>query len=62
MDCRGYGTPSLIGIPRASRCGYASLSRWKLRIPRRPPHVLFQTDLSDCSSVRVSALGRHSPI
>jgi len=43
LDCRGYGTPSLRGIPLASRHGNASLSRWKLRIPRRPTLLLILT-------------------
>jgi hypothetical protein len=36
LDWRGYGTPSLRGIPLASWHGNASLSRGKLRNPHRP--------------------------
>jgi hypothetical protein len=43
MDCRGYGTLSLRGIPLARRYGNASLSRGKLRIPRRPTLLLILT-------------------
>jgi len=33
LDCRGYGNPSLSGIPLASQYENASLSRGNLRIP-----------------------------
>jgi len=68
LDCRSYGTPSLRGIPLASRYGNASLSRGKLSIPRRPPHLLIlmirkTLNISyDRRHDRVSALGRHHPI
>jgi len=68
MNCRGYGTPSLRGIPLASRYGNASHSRRKLRIPRRPTLLLIPTISKtsnipyDQSRVTVSAFGRHSPI
>jgi len=50
------------GIPLASLCGNASLSREKLRIPRRHTHLLFLDNSYDLSGVRVRASGRHSPI
>jgi len=68
LDCRGYGTPSLRGIPPASLYGNASLSRRKLTIPQRPTVLLILTISKslnfsyDRSRVRVWALGRHSPI
>jgi len=43
VDCRGYGTPSLRGIPLASWYGNASLSRRKMRIPRRRTLLLILT-------------------
>ena len=61
-DCRGYKTPSLRGIPLASRCGNAALTRGKLRIPQRPMLVSFLNNLYDQCCVRVTALGRHSAI
>jgi len=36
MDCRGYGTPFLRGIPLPSRCRNTSLSRGQPRIPWMP--------------------------
>ena len=68
LDCRGYRTPSLRGIPLASRYGNASISRCKLRIPRRHTLLLIltinKTSNISCnrSRVKVRALGRHSPI
>jgi len=68
LDCRGYGTLSLRGIPLAGRYGNASLSRGKLRFPRRPT-LLFILTISktlnisyDRSRGRVRAVGRHIPI
>jgi len=61
-DCRGCRTPSLGGITLASQCGKASLSRGKLRIPRRPTLLLFLNNSYDRSRARVRALGRYSPI
>jgi len=43
LNCRGYRTPSLWGIPLASRYGHASLSRGMLRIPRRPTLLVILT-------------------
>jgi hypothetical protein len=58
----------LRGIPLASRYGNASLSRGKLRIPRRPTLLLILT-IRKTSNIsydrrrdRVRALGRHHPI
>ena len=68
LDCRGHGTPSLRGIPLASRYGNASLNRRKLRITWRPTLMLIlmignNSNLSyDRSRVRVRALARHIPI
>jgi len=68
VHCRGYGTPSLSGIPLASRYGNASLSRRKSKIPRRPTLLLILTisktsNISyDRSRVKVRTMGRHSPI
>jgi len=68
LDCRGYRTPSLRGIPLASQYRNASLSRRKLRIPQRPTLLLILTIsktsniLYDWSCNRVSALGWHNPI
>jgi len=68
FDCRGYGNPSLRGIPLANQYGNASLSRRKLRIPRRPTLYLILTIsntsniLYDWRRVRVRALGMHSPM
>jgi len=65
LDCRGYETPSLRGIPFASQYGNASLSRRKLRISRRPMLLLIMTSSKtsniscDQSRVRVRALGRY---
>jgi len=61
-DHRGYGTPSLRRIPLASRCGNASLSRGKLRIPQRPMLLVFLNNSYDWSHARVRAFGMHSPI
>jgi len=68
LDCRGYGTPSLRGIPLASWYGNASLSRRKLRIPQWRMLLLIlmisktSIILYDWSWVKVRALGRHTPI
>jgi len=62
MDCRGYGTPSMGGSPVASYCGSMSLSRGMQSFRRRLTLLLIQSNLNDRSCVRVSALGRHSPI
>ena len=68
FHCRGYRTPSLRGIPLASRYGNASLSRGKLRIPRRPTLVLILTisksrNISyDWRRDRAGALERYHPI
>jgi len=62
MDCRGYGTPSLRVIPLTSRCGKASPSRGKLKIPWRLTHLLFLTNSYKPSHGRVRSMGRHSPI
>jgi len=68
LDCRGYGTPSLRGIPLSSRYGNVSLTTQRLRIPRRPLLLLILTNsktwniLYDQICVRARALGRHSPI
>jgi len=62
LDCRGYGTPSLRGIPLTSRCGMASPSRGKMRIPQRLPHLVFRTNLYEQSRGRVRSMGRHCPI
>jgi len=65
LDWRGYRTPSVRGIPLASRCRNASLSRGKLRIPRRPTLLLILTTSNisyDQRRDRVRALGRHHPI
>jgi hypothetical protein len=58
----------LRGIPLACRYGKASLSRGKLRIPRRPTLVLILM-ISKTANIwydqrgdRVRALGRHHPI
>jgi len=68
LDCRGYGTLSLRGIPLASQYGTVYLSRGKLRIPRRPMLLLILT-ISMTSNISykqrglwVKALGRHYPI
>jgi hypothetical protein len=68
LDCRGYGTPSLGGIPLASQYRNASLSRGKLRISRRPTLVLILT-IRKTSNIsynqrrdRVWASGMHHPI
>jgi hypothetical protein len=42
LDCRAYGTPSLRGIPLASRYINASARRQKLRIPSMPTCVTAQ--------------------
>jgi len=68
LDCRHYRIPSLRGIPLASRYGNVSLSRQKLKIPRRRSLWLIQTNSKisnvfyDRCRVRVRALGRHSLI
>jgi len=65
LDCRGYGTPSLRGIPLASWYGNASNSRGKLRMPRRPTLLLILTTSNisyDWWRDRVRALGRYHPI
>jgi len=68
LDCRGYGIPSLRGIPLASRYANASLAMGKLRNPQWPTLLLILTMRKtsntsyDQSCVRVSALGRDSPI
>jgi len=68
LDCRGYRTPSLRGIPLNSWYGNMSLSRGKLRIAWRPRLFLIRTISKTSkisyiwSHVRVKALGRHSPI
>jgi len=68
LDCRGYGTLSLRGIPLANLYRNASPGRRKLRIPRRPTLLLILTisktsNISyDWSRVRVRALGMHSSI
>jgi len=68
LDCRGYETPSLRGIPLASRYGNVSCTRRKVRIPQIPTDLLILTisntlNIScDRSHVRVRALGRHIPI
>jgi len=68
LDCRGYWTPSLRGIPLTSRYGNQSLSRRKLRIHCRPTLLLIvmiskTSNISyDRSDVRVRALGSPSPI
>jgi len=68
MDCSGYETASLGGIPLARRYGIASLSRWKLRIPRRTTLLLILTSGNtsnisyDRSRVKVRALESQSPI
>ena len=68
LDCRGYGTRSLRGIPLASQYGHASHSRRNLRIARRPTLALILTIpktlniVYDRGHVRVSALGKHIPI
>jgi len=68
LDCRGYGTPSLRGIPLASCYENTSLSRGKLRIPRKPTLLLILT-ISKTSNIscdqrrdRVRAFGRQHPI
>jgi len=68
MDCRGYATPSLGGIPLASWYQNASLSRGKFRIPRRPTLLLILT-ISKTWNISydrrrdwVGALGRNHPI
>jgi len=68
VDCRGYRTPTLSGIPLTSRYGYASLSGGKLSIPTRTKLLLILT-ISKTSNIsydrrcdRVRALGRHHPI
>jgi len=40
MDCRGYRTPFLRAIPLTSQYRNVSLSRWKLKIPRRSTLLL----------------------
>ena len=66
LDCRGYGTPSLRGIPPASYYGNASLSMGKLRIPQRPILMLIlmicmTSNISyDRSCIMVRPLGWHS--
>jgi hypothetical protein len=68
LDCRGYGTPSLRGIPLANWYGNESLSRRNLRIPRRPTLLLTLTICKTSnisynrSRVRLRALETHSPI
>jgi len=67
LDCRGYGTPNLRGIPLASLYRNASLSKGMLTIPARPTLMLILMisktwNISyDWSRGRVRALGRHSP-
>jgi len=60
--CRGYGTPSLRGIPLASHRRNGSFTRGKLRIPRRPTFLLFLNNSYDRSSASVRTLERHIPI
>jgi len=68
LDCRGYRTQSLREIPLASQYRNASLTRGKLRIPRRSTLLLMVTISKtskvsyDWSHVRVRAFTRHSPI
>jgi len=68
LDCIGYRTPSLRGIPPASRHRSASLNRHKLRIPQRPTLGLILTislaaNISyDRSRVGVRGCVRHIPI
>jgi len=68
MQCRGYRTPSISGIPLACRYGNASLSRRKLIIPWMPTLLFIQafrntSNIShNWSSVRTRALGKHIPI
>jgi hypothetical protein len=68
LDCRGYRTPSLRGIPPAGQYGKASLSRGKMRIPRRRSHLLILRMTNTANSSysrgrnRVGAAGRNSAI
>jgi len=68
LEGRGYGTPSLRGIPLASRYWNASLRMGTLRIPRSPRRLLILTISKSSiisyarSRVRVKALGSHSQI
>jgi len=62
MDCRGYGTPSLRGIPLASRYGNTSLITGKLGLPQRPMLLLFQNISYRRSRARVRTFGRQMPI
>jgi len=68
LDCRGYGTPSLRGIPVASWYVNVSLCRGKLKISWWPTLLLILTMrktlniLYDRRGVRVRALMRHHPI
>jgi len=64
LDCRGYETPCLRGIPLASRYRNASLCSGKLRIPWRPMLLLILT-ISKTSNIsynrrrdRVRVVGR----
>jgi len=65
LDSRGDGTPSLRGIPLASWYRKVSLSRRKLRIPRRTTLLFILTinntpNISyEWSCVRVRPLGKH---
>jgi hypothetical protein len=68
LDCRGYGTPSVRGIPLTSRYRNVSLSRGKSRTAQRPTHLLFLT-ISKTSNIwynwrddSVRALARPHPI
>jgi len=67
LDCRGYGTAVLRGIPFASWYGNTSHSMGKLITPWRPTLVLILTITKtsnssyDWSRLRVKTLGRHYP-
>jgi len=68
LDCRGYGTPTLTGIPAAIGYQNASHSMEKLRIHQWPTIWLFliitktSNILYDWSCVWVSALGSNGLI
>ena len=68
MECIGYGTPSLRGIPLASRYRKASHCRGMVNIPRRPTLLLILKIIKSSdmhyhrSHVLATAFGMHCAI